>query len=64
MEDIFDEKVTPEQKAEFIRLMDDFLAKMQRMEEQSAQDWEEMRRTNAETDAILARLREQLPKAA
>ena len=64
MEDIFDDELTPDRKAEFIRQIDEYLVKLQQMQEQSVKDWEEIDRINAETEAILARLREQMQKAA
>ena len=64
METLFDQEVTPEEKAEFIKLMDDFIARMERMQVESARDWQEIAQKRAETDAILTQLSEQMRKAA
>lgn len=64
MEDIFDTELTAEEKAELIKKCDQYIEATQRILDRIGKDWEEIDRINAETRAILARLQDQMRKAA
>jgi hypothetical protein len=57
MEDIFDAEITAEERAEFIRQFDEYLASMQKIHEQMENDQEEIDRITAETWTILDQMR-------
>jgi len=58
MDKTINTELTTDDPAEIKRLIDQYLEAMRRMDEQRAQDWEEISRLKAETRAMLDILRE------
>jgi len=58
MENAFDAEITTEQKAEIIKMLDEYTEKFQHIHEQMVRDQEEIDRLNAESWAFLKQIRE------
>lgn len=57
MEDIFDTKLTAEEKAEILKKCDEYIEATHRILEHMQRDWDEIDKVDAETSAILAQMR-------